>query len=249
MATATLGDSLSDTTNTTAYTSNSFTPAAGDLLVLFAHQSGAVSSVFTITDSQSGTWTKVGNTITRSSTATAGGCWIRDSTVSATAMTVTITYGTSGTGNIMFVWRIAGMSKTGATAARQTANQNNQASGGTPAPAFAVSADTNNVTLGVVFNATNPAGLTPPTSWTEPATPAGDIGHGTPAAGGETVNRDSGFTGTTITWGSTSASVFCDFILELDTSSASAPGPVLRRPRLPHASVTSSDPWAIGGWA
>jgi hypothetical protein len=57
--------------------------------------------------------------------------------------------------------------------------------------------------------------MTPPTSWTEDS----DNGYSTPTAGQESVSRVSGFTGTTVTWGGTSATAFGDIIVEIDTSS------------------------------
>ncbi|MDP2735983.1 MAG: hypothetical protein Q8P12_07310, partial [bacterium] len=68
--------------------------------------------------------------------------------------------------------------------------------------------------LGAVGNDSNPAGLAAPVGWTEQA----DVGQGNPPVGLETVTRDSGFTGTTITWGGTSASAFASIIVELDTA-------------------------------
>jgi hypothetical protein len=78
------------------------------------------------------------------------------------------------------------------------------------------SALTGNVTLGFLANGTNPATMTEPTGWTE----AADLGYATPTTGVHAVHRDSGFTGTTITWGSTTGGSTLDIILEMDTSAA-----------------------------
>ena len=143
--------------------------------------------------------------------------FVSDQLVSnAASQTVTFDPADAANGTIIFVNAVAGMSKSGTAAIRQFAKQDNQAAG-TPAPAFSSNALTENVTLGVVGNATSPAGLTAPTSWTEPAS-TGDLGYSTPTTGGEYVFRNSGFTGTTITWGSASASAFGSIIIELDTS-------------------------------
>jgi hypothetical protein len=56
--------------------------------------------------------------------------------------------------------------------------------------------------------------MTPRASFTERS----DGGYATPAAGLETMSRDSGETGTTQTWGSASASAYCSLVLELDTT-------------------------------
>jgi hypothetical protein len=107
------------------------------------------------------------------------------------------------------------MSRTGAAAVLQSAKQENQGSGTTPAPVFGNSALTGNPTLGAVANTSNPATLTPPTGWTE----LDDLGITSPTAGLEYIGRNSGFTGTTVTWGSTSPTPFASLIIELDTTS------------------------------
>jgi len=134
------------------------------------------------------------------------------------AASQTVDFGVSGdetTGTIIFVCAVAGMPTSGLAAVRQFAVQNNGAAAGTPAPAFASLCLTGNVTLGCVGNNAAAAGsLTPPTGWTEPAS-TGDLAYATPSTGGEYCFRDSGFTGTTVTWGSASATVFGAIIVEL----------------------------------
>jgi hypothetical protein len=116
---------------------------------------------------------------------------------------------------------VSGMSLTGEDAVRQFAIEESQAADGTPAPAFSAAALTGNPTIGFCGNATNDisGGLTNPTSWPE----LRGSNYGTPSSGAQSVARNSGFTGTTITWGSTSASIFGDCILELDTTAATTP--------------------------
>jgi hypothetical protein len=222
-ATATMCESKVDSSNVEGYTSDAFTPAAGDLLVLFTH---GITTIVTpaITDSQSLGWTQSTNGIfQRSGLGTSGTIWISNSFAAASSMTVTATYtGDATTGNTMFVFCVAGMSRDGNSGAeKQSAEQNNQLAASTPAPAFGASALTGNVTLGAVFSAATPPAVTEPTGWTECATNC-DIGHTLPNAGGEAVYRDSGFTGTTITWASTSSAAYCDAIIELDTTAAAA---------------------------
>ena len=108
------------------------------------------------------------------------------------------------------------MLRAGPAAIRQFTKQDNQAGGGTPAPAFGVSCLTGNLTLVACANAANPAALTPNASWSEKL----DSGHGTPTTGIEISSRDSGFTGTTVTFGGTSGSAFCTIAVELDASAA-----------------------------
>jgi len=208
------------TSNATSYASGAFTPAANDLLIAFVVASGTVATG-TMTSSVGGqTFTKI-TSFAYSASANTVYAFVSDQLVSATSQTVTFDCtGDNATGAVIFVARISGMSRTGLSAIKQSAGQANQSASTTPAPAFGASALTGNPTLGVIGNATSPAGMTPPTGWTENA--SGDTGYSTPTTGGEYVYRDSGFTGTTITWGGTSASVFASLIVELDTSAPPA---------------------------
>lgn len=205
-----------NTTNGTSYASGSFTPAANDLLVAFVVASGTVATG-TMTSSVGGqTFTKITSFVYNGSLNTIY-AFVGDQLVTAVSQTVTFDCtGDTATGAVVSVLRVSGMSRTGLSAILQSAGQSNQAGGGTPAPAFGASALTGNLTAGVVGNGANPAGLTPPTSWTE----ANDTGYPSPNIGSEYVYRDSGFTGTTITWGSASGSEFGSLILELDASAA-----------------------------
>lgn len=213
MATVTHGVGLAVTTNAATYTTGSFTPAVDDLLLLFAVVTGTVDAG-DVSDSLGGTWTFITNSV-KAASADRAYCFIRNALSNGAALTVTMDVtGDNGTGCVIAVARISGMTRTGANASRQSAIQSNQAAG-TPAPSFPAACLTENATLGFVANATNPAGMTPPTDWTELVA---DTGYNTPTTGGEYVVRNSGFTGTTITWGNASASAFCDIIIELDTS-------------------------------
>lgn len=217
-ATVTHAVSTADNGNGTSYVSGAFTPVAGDLLVVFVTATGTVATG-TMTDSQGLGFTKVTSALKNTSADTIY-FFVSNNTAAASSMTVTFNCtGDAATGATTQVARIAGMSRKGLSAILQTAKQENQAASGTPAPAFAAAAHTGNPTLGVVGNSTNPATMTPPTSWTE----QNDTGHTLPTDGSEYVSRDSGFTGTTITWGSTSASAFGDIIVELDTTTPPAP--------------------------
>lgn len=213
------GATVASTTNASSYTSASFNVFTGELIVVFVGGTATIANG-AVTDSLGGTYTDCG-TANKNASADEMHVFIRTALIgSNTSMTVNWDCtGDAATGCIMFMIRVSGMTRTGLNAMRQFANQNNQAGGGTPAPTFAAACLTGNPTLGVIFNATNPAGMTPPTSWSELTT---DKGFGTPTTGGEYVIRNSGFTGTTITWGSTSASAFCSIIIELDTSAVAS---------------------------
>lgn len=210
--TTTFAIATSSTSNTTSYASGAFTPAAGDLLLVFA-MAGATTAAASMTDSQSLGFTKVGSAVASTSTDTMY-CFVSNKFAAASSMTVTFDCtGDAADGCVIIVFRLAGMTRSGEGAVRQTAKQDNQAASGTPAPAFAVAALTGNPTYGGIMNSSNPAAMTPPTSWTENA--SADTGYNTPTTGAEAVYRDSGFTGTTITWGGTSATAFCSLIIEM----------------------------------
>lgn len=214
------GVSTTSTSNITSYQTPSFTPAAGDLLVVFVLASGTVVLAdTTLTDSNSMGFTLI-TTAVRSASADTLFLFVANKLAAGSAMTVTFNCPSdAATGNIIQVARVSGMLRTGIMAVRQTAIESNKSAAGTPAPAFTKAALTGNPTLGMVGNGTNPATMTPPASWTE----VDDTGYITPTEGAEYVSRDSGFTGTTITWGGTSASSFGDIIVELDTSRVPCP--------------------------
>lgn len=214
MATATLGVGTASTSNSANYTSGSFTPAAGDLLVVFV-----VATATAADGSMTNSGTDLGWSIARTETkaASADKLWmfVADTLVPASAAT-TVTFSCTGdnaTGAVVTVVRVAGMQRSGLSAILQVDGLSDQASA-VPSLSFASSVLTENPTLGFIAEATNPAGLTPPTGWTE----LSDTGFNTPTTGSEVVSRDSGFTGTTITWGNTTGSVWGGIIAELDTS-------------------------------
>lgn len=214
MAAVTFEIGTADSGNT-PNTSGAFTPALNDLLIVFCIGSATVQATAALTSSVGMTFTQILRA-TYAASVNSIYAFVANALVS-NAASQTVTFDPApdtANGSNIFVFAVAGMTRVGLNAILQSAKQDNQAASTTPAPAFAVAALTGNVTLGGVGNNSNPAGLTTPTGWTE----SSDIGYNTPTTGGEVVFRNSGFTGTTITWGSTSATVFGDIILELDTS-------------------------------
>lgn len=152
----------------------------------------------------------------------------------ASSHTITVATGSNTAGEVVAV-AVSGMQRWGTDAIKQSAFQDAQAAG-TPAPAFGASALTGNVTVGMVANATNPATMTAPSGWTERQ----DVGQTANNAGIEVVTRDSGFTGTTVTWGSASASAFGAIIIELDSSAPVAfPGNASAAQRLFNVAPTT----------
>lgn len=121
--------------------------------------------------------------------------------------------------------KVTGMERYGLAAALQSALQSNQASG-TPTPVLSSAAKTYNALIGAVFNGANPAGLTP--RGTPAYSEQADVGYATPTSGLEVMTIDSGETGTSIAWGSSSASAFCSIILELQTNDPRLQGPQIQ---------------------
>ncbi len=190
----------------------------GNILIVQTYDSGTTANSV-VTDNQGGTYTRIASAL-KNTSADIMGFYIRDQLISNTNIHTVQSAPGATTGGGLEVWEYSGITRTGASAARQSAKQENQASG-TPAPAFGVACLTGNPTIGGVMNGANPATMTEPTGWTENR----DTGYNNPTTGFEGVRRDSGFTGTTVTWGSSSASAFCSLIVELDTSAvASATG-------------------------
>lgn len=226
--------STASTTGGTSLVSGAFTPAAGELLIAFVTASGTTGTG-SMTDAQNLGWSLITSVLKNSSADTIY-AFVSNHTAAASSMTVTFTDTAASTGYVIQVAGVSGMTRTGLGAILQKATQANQAAAGTPALAFASAVQTGNPTLGVVGNSTNVAGMTPPTSWTE----QNDTGFATPTTGAEYVSRDSGFTGTTVTWGSTSASAFGDIIVELDTSAPTAGSIAFVRQATNSAATSSS---------
>lgn len=204
-------------TGPTPNTSGAFTPASGDLLVVWAHCPGTLLDTAQLTSSIGGfTFTQVATAV-RSTNARVY-LFVSDALVSS-ATSQTVDFAVSGdecTGSVITVERVAGMSRDGTDAIRQTAKQDDGSSGTPPAPTFASSALTGNVTVGAVLQ-NGLTTITEPTNWTESADQQLDD---TADSTLESVFRNSGFTGTTITWGSNASSTTAVLIAELDTSAA-----------------------------
>lgn len=198
--------------------SGAFTPSVNDLLIVFVTKeaSVAMASADLVSSITGFNFTLIRTQLYAASSAIFG-VFVSDALVaSATSQTVTINAGTdAAAGTNISVYSVSGMNRVGSAAVRQQGGQSDQGSGTTPAPAFAGAALTGNCCLGAIANSTNPAGLTQPSGWSE----SQDTGYTTGAVNGiETAFRNSGETGTTITWGSTSPSAFASIIIELDTS-------------------------------
>ena len=206
---------LSSTSNATSYASAAFTPATDDLLVVFVQADGTVDAGSLTSSVGGATFTRVDVALYATS-ANSLYCFVADQLATNVSQTVTFDCpGDIASGCEITVERISGITKTGLTAILQSKKQENQAATGTPAPTFDSAVQTANPTLGAVGKQVNSA-MTEPTGWTE----LYDDGHSTPNNRLEVVGRASGFTGTTVTWGSASDGAFASIIVEIDASSA-----------------------------
>jgi hypothetical protein len=212
-----LGSITASTTNSGNKTVTA-TPAVGDLIFLLCGATGNTSATAP-TDNNSdglGSYTQVGSTFLKASSADALTVWVRNSLIgSATSTTFTHNPGTTSGGFVAAV-KATGMSVAGLKAIRQSAGQQNATAATTPAPVLPATPYRENPVFGAVFNATNPATMTPRSS--PSYTERGDTGYSTPTSGFEVMTIDSGETSATITWGGTSASAFASFAAELNTT-------------------------------
>lgn len=227
MATCTFRVGTADT-GVTPNPSGAFTPAVGDLLVVYVvatdiSTANAASSTLTSSVGITFTCNFASWVATYATSAHQIFLFVANSFVaSATSQTVSFdNVPDPATGTIIFVFSIAGMSRTGSAAVRQVQVSSNQGAGGIPAGAFGTTTLTTNPTIACVGNSTSPATLTPPTGWTEPAT--GDLGYATPTTGGEVCFRDSGFGTGSYAYGSSSATAFGNMMAEFDASIPKTP--------------------------
>jgi hypothetical protein len=212
MATYRSGDGQWNTTSGNKV-SSTIAPAIGDLWVVFVGNTDQAAAPTLSDDNTGGTYTEITSAIWGASLHRAS-VFIRNNLfVNTNVTTCTMVPGTTTGGGFRSAM-ISGMTLTGASASRQTAKQDNQAGGTTPAPAFGVAALTTNLVLGACYYSSAVAAATPPSGWTERI----DQVYSTPSASQEIVSIDSGFTGTTVTWGASIATAYCSIIIELDTS-------------------------------
>jgi hypothetical protein len=218
MATVTHRITTASTTNTTSYASGAFTPAAGELLVVFVVATGTLADDTILQSSQSLGFNQVFHN-NKSAAADSIYCFTATKFATAVSQTVTFTCNSdAATGAVIFVAGVSGMTRVGHPAIAQYVGIDSQAASATPVFTFGGNVSTGNPTLGIIANVRNPAAMTPPTGWTEQA----DTGFLTPTLGAEYVSRDSGYTGNTMTWGNTTGGAWGGMCIELDTTAAPA---------------------------
>lgn len=206
--TSAAGGSTSGTGNRTA----TIVPAVGDLFVVYCFVSTNTNDTPTCSDNNSGTYTRidVANAVIASVNHRLS-VFVRDSLLTNTTSTVVTVATGSNTSGCVHVLAFSGMTRTNSNAVRSKGLQNNQAAG-TAAPTLNQAALTGNPTIVALGSADTTT--TPPTNWTERQ----DTNFATPTVALETATRNSGFTGTTITFGAASSTVFCSHAMELDSS-------------------------------
>jgi hypothetical protein len=207
------------------------TPTVNDLIVVVHGMSGwASGDTSTITDDQSGTYTQIGGNPLSTGGGTGGALWIsiRDTLISSGVSTIFTATNVGDTGGGLTVLRVSGMSRTGASAALQSVGQSNQTEN-PPVIAFGAATNTNNPIILAVFGEDNPAGVTPPTDFTENT----DTGWSTPTSGVEVCNVSSGKTASSYSWSGGALTDHNEVGVELDTTSPPA---------------TTDPGWPGGGW-
>ena len=213
-----LGTPVADTTNAQTYTTGSMTPNAGDLLVVLFAGAGTQTHNPTVTDSLGGTYVVQDFFLATSSTDIVH-IAVANQLASGSALTITVDYLVSdpATGCIIFVAAVSGMFNTGTAAIKQHAGTDNGSSGVPITASFGASCLTGDPTLGLAARSTL-TNYTPPTNWTE----QGETSFLTPTLSAEYVSRDSGFTGTAITWVNNADAVWGAYIIELSPGSPPA---------------------------
>jgi hypothetical protein len=201
------------------------TPAVGELIVIItAHSGNAGAADKQPTDNNnSGTYFLVTWQLKNSSSDSMQ-IHIRNAQIGSAVSTVfTHAPGTTSGGG-MVVLAVAGMdaAKVGNLAVRyvnsvgQWGGQSNQGAGGTPTPTLPAAASTTNPIIAAVFNASNPAGLTERSGYTEHV----DLGYTFPTSGIAVMSINSGETASAIPYGGFFASAFCSAVVELDAQAS-----------------------------
>lgn len=218
------------TFNTTSGTKTAtITPAVNGLLVVVVANTGNNTTPTLTDDKSGGTYTAMSGWVNKATNADQMTVWFRDNLVaSAVLHTLTMTPGTT-TGGGLAVMEFSGMTKVGSAVNLQGASNANQTAGTTPGITFGGNAKTTNPTVYAVLNATNPAGMTVASGWTQRE----NIGYNTPTTGLDVETRDSGFTGSQIISGGTSATAYGVIGVELDASSAALTPDQMHRTQMP----------------
>lgn len=219
MATITWEVTSADT-GVTPNASGAFTPAQNDLLVVIVQAAASVSGSTEVpTASANGITFVKALQMTYASGANSLDIYVAEQFVGASPVSMTVSWAPadSATGTVIDVYAVSGMSRVGSAAVKQTASGFGGASS-TPSVSFGAACQTGNPTILAMANGTNPNGVTVPTGWSNVNAV---VAYSSPTTGYQGDRRNSGFVGTSISWGSASASIWGAVGIELDTSAAS----------------------------
>lgn len=203
-----LGSSFDAVSGTHSVTT---TPELHDLIIIIGANIALGSDTAPTDDNNSGTYSLIVGANKNAGADRLTG-YVRTSLITSAVSTIFTRAPGATSGGGIAVYKITGIKVAGLTATPQWGSQANQAATGTPAPALFTGNPPviTNPIIGAVFNATNPATMTPRAGYTEDL----DTGSTTPY-GIETMHRNSGETSATITWGGTSASAFASLAIEI----------------------------------
>lgn len=180
-------------TDASSYTTASFTPVQGDLLICNILASNTTTTGYVV-DTQSLGWTLISSINDGTNILM---MYKSQRTANATAMTVTWDCSDDpATGTRVGVLAL----RNSDIFIRQFA-VNTGGAGTTPSITFPAAVLTANACIGQVGNISNPAAITPTTGWTEIA----DAGWNIPTTGFQIQRINSGETNSVINWGSVSA--------------------------------------------
>lgn len=207
-------------TGATPNASGAFTPAQDDLLVVIVQAAASVSGAAEVpTASANGITFVKALQMTYASGANSLDIYIAEQLVPASPVSMTVSWAPAdaATGTVIDVVSVSGMSRTGTSAIRQTGSGFGGATT-TPSVGFGAACLTGNPVILAVANGTNPVGTSTPTNWISINS---TVAYSTPTTGYQGCRRDSGFTGSSVSWNSTSASIWGAVGIELDASAAS----------------------------
>lgn len=207
-----------DTTGTATHkTTASFTPSAGDGLIVTAQIRGQTAQP-TVTDTQSLGWTLIGSGVAYNASADRSWVFAANGAAAASSMTLDVDEGAACAQIVVATYKVASATRFGALASRGFGKKENDSGANVPSAALSVAALTTNACLVQCGNNAS-GGITGPTAWTD-----GLVFEfqGTGSAHGSFVN--SGFTGTTAPWADHigNGTNSYDWIVELDFSAAAA---------------------------
>jgi hypothetical protein len=219
---------------------SAFTPAVGDVLVVFCANSGRTTAQPpTVSDNNSdglGAYTQVGTAMTKNTSADSGWWFMRNAPIGSASSTTVTMATASDTGGGCQVWSVGPLSA-GFTPAQRTGGKGvqNNAAAGTPSLTLDATPVSASAILGAVFTGSNSSTNTaPPTSFSE----ASDQGYNTPTSGLEAVHRASGHTSTTVAWTAATASAFGSSAIEVKSTQAISIGLLDASPALYAPSVS-----------